>query len=235
MDINNVDELIVSINDLDTEQIPPWANIIIQGMKVLSVQLQTLSKVSERIQKLEDFKIINETVTTKLHEDNERLNELVEELQIKLDDQEQRSRNQCLLFHGIDEKEGNVKENTDNLVIDIIKSKLQINDFSLVDIQRSHRLGPKKPGRNLRSTQDIKRPIIVRFASWRVRNKVFKTKKELKGSKISITEKLTRYRHQLYKAAMNKYGVKNTWTSEGHVLVKKDDNKIESIESMDDI
>ena len=188
MDINNVDELIVSINDLDTEQIPPWANIIIQGMKVLSVQLQTLSKVSERIQKLEDFKIINETVTTKLHEDNERLNELVEELQIKLDDQEQRSRNQCLLFHGIDEKEGNVKENTDNLVIDIIKSKLQINDFSLVDIQRSHRLGPKKPGRNLRSTQDIKRPIIVRFASWRVRNKVFKTKKELKGSKISITE-----------------------------------------------
>ena len=50
-----------------------------------------------------------------------------------------------------------------------------------------------------------------------------------------ITESLTKYRYQLLKAASNKYGIKNTWSSEGHVMVKKDGNKIESIESMDDL
>ena len=55
MDIANVDELIASINALNIDQIPPWANVLIQGMKVLSVQLQSFSKMQERIQKLQDF------------------------------------------------------------------------------------------------------------------------------------------------------------------------------------
>ena len=110
MDIANVDELIASINALNIDQIPPWANVLIQGMKVLSVQLQSFGKMQERIQKLEDFKTVNETVTSALQEENTRLNNIVEELEIKLDDQEQRSRNQCLIVHGIEEVEGNARE-----------------------------------------------------------------------------------------------------------------------------
>ena len=235
MDIANVDELIVSINGLNIDQIPPWANILIQGMKVLSVQLQTFSRITERVQKLEDFKVVNEAVTSTLQEENKRLSDMVEELEVRLDDQEQRSRNLCLVFHGIEEIEGNARENTDDLVIDVIKNKLRIQDISVNSIQRSHRLGPRKTGRQLRSAQDRPRPIIVRFASWRTRVAVFKIKKELKGSSFMITESLTKYRYQLLKAASNKYGIKNTWSSERHVMVKKDGNKIESIESMDDL
>ena len=61
-------------------------------------------------------------------------------LKARLDDHEQRGRNMCLLVHGVEETDD---ENTDNVVINIIKCNLEI-ELLKDDIVRSHRLGPPK-------------------------------------------------------------------------------------------
>ena len=90
----------------------------------------------------------------------------------KIDDLEQRSRNSCSLIHGFDELEG---EETDSIALGIIRSKLDISVGEL-DIQRSHRLGaPNK--RSLRSNmRKAPRPIIVRFTYYKKRQEVYKSK-----------------------------------------------------------
>jgi hypothetical protein len=61
------------------------------------------------------------------------------------------------------------------------------------DIGRSHVIGKPKDGKS---------QVIVRFLSYRVREKVYNSKKELKRhpDKIFITENLTQYRTHLVKA-----------------------------------
>jgi hypothetical protein len=79
------------------------------------------------------------------------------------------------------------------------------------DIGRSHVIGKHKDGKS---------QVIVRFLSYRVREKVYNSKKELKRhpDKIFITENLTQYRTNLVKAlAELKYSRKihAYWTTDG--------------------
>ena len=89
---------------------------------------------------------------------------------MSVDDQEQRSRKMCLLIHGVEE---NDSEKPDALVLNVINNDLGIANINITEIQRSHRLGPKKSQRNLRSSKMFYRPIIVRFSNYRTRQKVF--------------------------------------------------------------
>ena len=67
--------------------------------------------------------------------------------------------------------------------------------------------------------------MVVKFAHYAVRNKVFSNKKKLKGKKLLITESLTVYRMKLLDEARQKYGVRNVWTFDGRVM-NKENNKI---------
>ena len=67
------------------------------------------------------------------------------------------------------------------------------------------------------------RPVIVKFARCNIREKVFKSKKKLKGKNISITESLTRYQMSVLNEAREKYGFKNVWTY-GRRIPYKDNN-----------
>ena len=182
MDINNVHDLVKSIDELNIDNIPAWAAILINGIKILSVQLETVSNLTERVQKLEEFKQVSEVVSSRLENDNKRLRSIIESLGAKIDDQEQRSRNMCLLFYGIEEK---ADEDTDDVVLKIVNETLELQDFRIDDIQRSHRVGPngksQQQARQLRSSQSPSkpktRPIIVRFSNYRDRYKIFKVKK----------------------------------------------------------
>ena len=48
-------------------------------------------------------------------------------------------------------------------------------------------------------------------------------KRKLKGKRLLITESLTSSQMQLSGDAQRKYGVRNVWTSDGCVMVKKND------------
>ena len=78
----------------------------------------------------------------------------------QLDRQEQYSRRNCLLLHGVDETDHEVTDD----IIKTIKDKMDV-EITPESIDRTHRLGKKqhntgRPG-----------PIIVKFSTYNTRNK----------------------------------------------------------------
>ena len=116
------------------------------------------------------------------------------ELESRIEGQEQYSRRTSLHFHNIKvpvDERGNAKHpvNTDEFILNVCNDKLGL-DINLHDIGRSHIIGKVKDGKS---------QVIVRFISYRTRNKVYSNKKGLKNhpDKIFITENLTKYRTNL--------------------------------------
>ena len=232
MENNSLNALIDNLDSVNDNSIPPWALILLQCMKGVIKGLQVIDDLVHRVNILEDFKTGNETIAKNLHDENQRLNAVITKLEMSVDDQEQRSRNMCLLIHCVEEKDG---EKTDELVLNVINEELGIGNTDITEIQRSHRLGPKKPQRNLRSNKMFYRPIIVRFSNYRTRQKVFSEKRKLKGKSTSISENLTKKRYELYKSAMNKFGKGKVWSSDGRIMTKVNDRYliINSVKDLD--
>ena len=137
----------------------------------------------------------------------------VKNLEKKADDQEQYSRRNCLLIHGLTETK---TEDTDEMVLDVINNKLNIK-MSQISIDRSHRLGKRKgPGQKPRA-------IIVKFTRYKDRHHVFRNKKLLKGTGISVTESLTLKRMEHLKKAREQHGFANVWTLDGKITFKGND------------
>ena len=65
------------------------------------------------------------------------MNKIIQQLENKIDRQEQYSRRNWILIHGIAE---NKEENTDQQAIDFINDSLDIK-IDEIDIDRSHRIG----------------------------------------------------------------------------------------------
>lgn len=159
-------------------------------------------------------KTINENtaVIEALKETINEKDKVINDLQVKLDDLEQYQRRQCLRVFGVEE---GADEDTDVKAIEIAR-KIGV-DLSIEDIDRSHRIGVRN--------NDRPRPIIIKFVSYRKRSEVFHSKKNLKGSGVTIREDLTKMRHSLLKETINKYGVRSVWTLDGVVIAKIGDQK----------
>ena len=109
------------------------------------------------------------------------MNERIEELESKIDRQEQYSRRNCILIHGIAE---NNEENKDQQAIDFINDNLDIK-VDEIDIDRSYRIG------RYDKAKKKARPMTVKFARYNVKGRVFREKWKLKGTGIMTTESLT--------------------------------------------
>lgn len=171
---------------------------------------------SERINILEkSFTEFNNKFLVLFREVMEGLTKVEE----RLDEVEQYSRRNCLLIHGVEEKDG---EDILQKVLVIFKEKIKV-DVQEHHIDRLHRIG--KP----RNMADIikrgHRPIIVKFVSYVQRNLVFSNKKNLKGCKIGVTESLTSNRLNILNSAKEKFNKSNVWTFDGKVVVLVNKNK----------
>ena len=126
-----------------------------------------------------------------------------------VDRQEQYSRRNCLMIHGVDELEG---EDTDELCIKVIEEHMN-HKIKSEDIDRSHRLGnPKK------SIKAKPRPIIVKFVRYNTRNRIYKNEKVLKGKGISVAESLTAKRLKMLQKARELQGFVNIWSRDGKIM-----------------
>lgn len=126
-----------------------------------------------------------------LQKETEDLYILNNELEQRLDEQEQYSRRTSLRFHNIPCTDSrNVKKmNTDQIVLDICNKHLGLS-MSLNDIGRTHPIGKVRKN---------KTQVIVRFLSYRQRSAVFGAKSKLKSNQdgIFITENLTSKRQAI--------------------------------------
>ena len=117
-----------------------------------------------------------------------------------IDRQEQYLRRNYILIHSITETQD---ENTDDISLRTINKHLQL-ELTEKELDRTHRIGNPKSG-NKRP-----RPIIVKFARYNIRRKIFVYEKRLKNSGISITESLTKGRMNFFKK--QKTNLDNAWT-----------------------
>ena len=134
----------------------------------------------------------------------------IDKLDNLVDRQEQYSRCNCLLVHGIAETND---ENTDDLVLKTINEKLDV-DIAEKEIDRSRRIGREKDG--LRP-----KPVIVKLTRYNTRKKVFESKRKLKGTSVSITQSLTAKRMEQLNKAREEHGFTNVWTTDGRILFKR--------------
>ncbi|CAG4930217.1 unnamed protein product [Colias eurytheme] len=89
-----------------------------------------------------------------------------------------------------------------------------------------------------RSNSDRPRPIVVKFKDISLKRKIWSAKKDLKGSGITLSEFLTKSRHDLFMAARKRFGVERCWTRDGNIfLIGPDGNRhqINAPADLDDI
>ncbi|KAJ0176024.1 hypothetical protein K1T71_008229 [Dendrolimus kikuchii] len=136
-----------------------------------------------------------------------------------LDRQETASRRKVLLFHGIAESSDKTIEDS---ILQLLINNLKMTDFSLDNLSACHRLGinTSKP-----------RPVMVRFSSYKDRHSAWNAKTLLKNTGITVSEFLTKSRHDLFTAARKHFGMRRCWTSEGKIIVLLPDNKRRRIET----
>ena len=194
--------------------VPILANAIAPSIeKAVQSAFQNLTGTIEK-----QTKEIND-LKKQLHEVNESKSDLQKQircLEESIDDLEQYGRRNSLRFHNCPTLTVNQTEplSTDNLVINLCKSKLGI-DLSEDDIFRSHTIGrPNKNGNY---------QIICRFKNWKLKNKVYTEKRKLRHTSIFMTEDLTRYRQgivqELTKAKRSR-SIHSFWTNDGRIFVK---------------
>ena len=166
----------------------------------------------------------------RLAQENTELKSRVTKLEQAVDEAEQYSRRNCIRISKIPERPD---EDTDELVMSLAQS-LNVR-MSPSDIDRSHRIG--RPG------SKPHRDIIVKFVSYRARERLFINRKQLKDTEFSgvyLNEDLTRLRSKLLfearkqvKAAKQK--LLGAWSSNGKLLVKDLTGSIHKLSSVADL
>lgn len=147
----------------------------------------------------------------------------MEALHNRVDRIEMRFRRKMLLVHGIPEQQN---EDTCAVVVSTLSTKCKIHSLSASSIAASYRLGKQVP----RNTNP--RPIVVKFSDATVRTALWKSKVALKGTKVTLSEFLTKSRHDVFVAARLKFGVTNCWTLDGTIHVKTPDGRRHRLETM---
>lgn len=142
-------------------------------------------------------------------------------LAASVDSIETHSRRKFLLLHGVPEDK---QEDTSALVVNTIASHLKIKDFGAAAISRCQRMG--------RVSNDKPRPILVKLRDRDIRNKIWFSKTSLKGTNITLSEFLTKARHQTFMDARQRFGVKSCWTRDGYIYVIAPDGKRYRISSI---
>ena len=184
-----------------------------------SVASQITEKVSDGIYRSTKYDmdcIDDKTGTNK--DSIKSLEDKINTLSAIMDDQEQYSRRNCLLIHGIPEfiqkKEGD-KEDTDQAALDLINNHLDVK-VTATDIDRTHRIGIKKTTED-ENGKPNSRPIIIKFVSYAKRSAVYGAKSKLKGSRKLITESLTPRRMEILRKAKESDSIDSVWSYDGRV------------------
>ena len=212
--VNDADQLVRTT--IIPEDAPEWVKGLMTIFVGLVTELKSLNLKVNKLAELESSLLIQRNTTDLLKQENGKLNARINALEEIVDNNEQHDRNINLLLHGVAE---NRDENTTDAFVSALSPLLQI---SAVDIERSHRLGPPR-GNNVRRP----RQIIVRFRDEKKKMEVYRSKKALKGAKLLLTENLTKWRQELFNTAKNILGIKNTWTNEGRIFTRHNNQKIE--------
>ena len=148
----------------------------------------------------------------------------LQNLSFKLNNMEQYSKEWNILIKGLKNLpvrptdpvgrnafEFNFIEHICNVLNDLLATKLY-KPLHPSDIERAHIL--------FQGSKQGNPVVIVRFVRRVVRNNVFFSRKHLKGTKVSISDHLSKYNLSLLKEAINIFGSDNTWSCLSKIYVR---------------
>ena len=211
-------DLIGTDEDIMTSIVESVSQLIVS--KLLANE-SFIAKLADGLMKDGVLDAIKQNVYEACALDNEKYSSAVESLERKVDDLdndnralredldsiEQYSRRNCLVVHGIPES----KEDSRDAALHVFNGRLDV-PVTPHCIDRSHRLGRFQPSSNK------PRPVIVKFVSYETRRQVFLAKRRLKGTKIVITENLTKRRSDLLNRTRAQPDIKAAWTTDGRIV-----------------
>ena len=142
---------------------------IVSELKKLNETMMTLQK---RVEILEEE---NKLAKTEIKD----LRCYTDYLESTIDDLENRSRRENLVFFGVVEDENETWNSCENKVRDLIQTRLRIT-LAPDDLQRVHRAGVKRSGKH--------RVIVAKFLRAKVKEEVLQKRKLLRGTRIFIEE-----------------------------------------------
>lgn len=217
--VNDVDLLKVTYKELQE-------NLASTKVQV-DILMEENKSLKSKVKSLED-----DLSKSKAH--SKEIEQRLDDVEARHDDLEQYTRKFNLVIHGIAEREE--EDNAEN-VIEL--GKLLNVNLTRGDIDIVHRLNTK--------SKTEPRPIIVRFASYNAKNKLYKARSYLRNvtshglgpGKIYINENLTSWRTELFKEVRKvrkKYHNGKAWTVDGKIFFKPElTSKAQRIDSYEDL
>ena len=178
----------------------------IKGEKQLLDLTESINFMTKKFDDYEKDSAEKEKLIKDLREEVSSFKNEHKQLKSDVENQEQCSRRNCLLVHGIPEEQG---ESTDSIILNVINEHLE-EELTEDDIERIHRVG--KPKQNKRT----RRPIITKFVQYNCRRRIFLIKK-IKNTGISITESLTAKRMEMLNKAKEHVGFRNVSALDGRI------------------
>ena len=116
----------------------------IKGKRQLFDLAESVKFITSKFDELEKDRKEKEKIINNLKGEVSYLSEKLGKMEESIDAQQQYSRRNCLLLHGIEETKG---EDTDNIVLEVFNDDMGLN-ISKSDLDRSHRIGNPKQKKN---------------------------------------------------------------------------------------
>ena len=191
---------------------PPWVDQLFRRIGDIDIKLSKIDKISadlesvilstdllqKRVNSLESqsgklgntmgdlrrtqARLCDESDKSKLRSD--QLQKQVMDLNSKIVDLQSRSMRENLLFFGLAEHRGQGRENCVNLIENFCETELGIEGIG-DSIERAHRIGKFNGSAS-------SRPVVVKFASFRDRERIRMSATKLKNTRFSIREQFPR-------------------------------------------
>lgn len=154
-------------------------------------------KVDDKINQLEE---LIKTQENKIHS-----------LEQKIDDIEQKEKNNNVCIYGVPEE---LNETLCIKVPQLISDRTGLS-LKQEDIIAVYRIG--KPSENTQKP----RPVILKLKWYDSKYSILKNCRKFKGTKVFISEDLTKARRKLLHDAKTTFGEKQVWIFNGHVFIKR--------------
>lgn len=177
-------------------------------INVMENRLFESEKENDEMKK--EIGLLNKTLNAQIDE-NQRLKREIDrekqQTQLKLNDMEQYGRRNNIRIDGIENKDGEIADETTKVVIQKLNTKMKNLNITEKDIDACHRIGETKSG---------KRQIIVKFVSRQTRDRVIRSRKLFRDDSIYLNEDLTKLTETVLMS------VKRKMTDEVHAVWSRD-------------
>ena len=227
----NDDSVLTKLNDTICHHLKFDLKKLTDASKNVQNEMKKLKETSTQL-----GKEVSELRNMVLNKDKEisDLKKKVVYLESDIDRQEQYTRRNSIRIMGLKKHEN---ENISERVINLFNKKMSVVPPVTEEmIERVHRAGPATPSKN--------RGVLVKFSSFKVKQRVYAQSKSLKvkdGQKkdsIFINEDLTRRRATLFWKAgklKNEKRLDGCWTYNGTLMILDKNNKVLSISDESDL